>query len=256
MFGFKRRRRARLRSQPFSPEWIAILERDMPYYRRLPPEDQRELQGHIQVFLAEKQFEGIDGIEITDEIRVTIAAQACVLLLHRETDYYPSLLSILVHPRHYAVETTRHHPDGTVSEGTDVRLGESWYRGEVVLSWDDVLRGAADIHDGHNVVFHEFAHQLDAESGSTEGAPELGRRSSYVAWARAFVHEYQSLVDDIERHRKTVLNKYGGTNPAEFFAVVTEAFFEKPVQLKKHHPELYEQMVGYFQQDPARLLKK
>jgi MtfA peptidase len=256
VFGFKRRRRARLKKTPFPAPWIAILEHTVPYYKLLSPGDQTELQGHIQVFLHEKQFEGLGGIEMTDEIRVTIAAQACVLLLHRESDYYPSLQSILVYPRAYVVQQARHNPDGTVSEAAEARLGESWYRGEVVLSWDDVLRGAADIHDGHNVVFHEFAHQLDNESASAVGVPALARRSSYIAWARAFVPEYEQMLKDIERHRKTVLNKYGGTNPAEFFAVVTEAFFEKPVQLKQHHPQLYEQMTGYFHQDPASLVEK
>ena len=120
-----------------------------------------------------------------------------------------------------------------------------------MLSWDDVRRGAADIHDGHNVVFHEFAHQLDAESGSTEGAPALGRRSSYLAWARVLSSEYERLRDDVAHHRHTLLDAYGATSPAEFFAVVTECFFERPRDLLRRHPGLYAQLAEFFRQDPA-----
>lgn len=256
LFGFKKRRRKRLRAQPFPESWCAILKRNVPYYRLLAPEDQTELQGHIHVFLAEKQFEGLGGLTMTDEIRVTIAAQACILLLHRQTDYYPSLMSILVYPHEYVAKTTRRLPDGTVAEGVDVRLGESWHRGSVVLSWNDVLHGAADVNDGQNVVFHEFAHQLDSERGGTDGAPALPHRSCYLSWARVFTHEYEQLIHDLERNHRSVLNKYGATNPAEFFAVATEAFFEKPTQLKRRHPELYEQLSCYFEQSPAELFEK
>lgn len=247
----RRRRRERLRQRPLPDSWIAIIERNVPYYRTLDAPDRRELQGHIQVFLAEKRFEGCGGLELTDEIRVTIAAQACVLLLHRDTDYYPSLRTILVYPDPYIARVARKLPGGIAIEGREVRLGESWVAGAIVLSWDDVLRGAADIHDGHNLVFHEFAHQLDAESGSANGAPNLPRRSMYIAWARVMRAEYAHLLDDLAHHRDTVLDDYGGTSPAEFFAVATECFFEKSVQLEKTHPALYDQLKLFYRQDPA-----
>jgi hypothetical protein len=231
--------------------WVAIIERNVPYYRTLNSPDRRELQGHIQVFLAEKRFEGCGGLELTDEIRVTIAAQACILLLHRDTDYYASLRTILVYPDPYIARVARRLPGGIAIEGHEVRLGESWVAGAIVLSWDDVLRGALDIHDGHNVVFHEFAHQLDAESGSADGAPDLPRRSMYLAWARVMKAEYAHLLDDLAHHRDTLLDGYGGTSPAEFFAVATECFFEKPVQLEKTHPALYDQLKLFYRQDPA-----
>ncbi|MDP8257580.1 MAG: zinc-dependent peptidase [Candidatus Alcyoniella australis] len=254
MFGFKQKRREKLKEQPFPPPWLAIIERNLPFFKKLPPEDQAELQGHVQVFLAEKKFEGLGGLEMTDEIRVTIAAQACILLLHRQTDYYPDLLSILVYPHHYFAPSIVRNPDGTVTEGVDARLGESWQRGEVVLSWNDVLSGAQDPHDGHNVVFHEFAHQLDAEAdGRTDGAPALPRRSMYISWARVLSTEYQQLLQDLEQHRRNCIDSYGATNPAEFFAVVTELFFEQGRQLKQCHPELYEQLRLFYQQDPAGL---
>jgi len=228
-----------------------ILERNVPYYRRLTSEEQTELHGHIQVFVAEKQFEGCGGLDITDEIRVTVAAQACLLLLHRASNYYPTLRTILVYPHEYFVETTRPGPGGTVVEQVDTRLGESWFRGAVVLSWDDVKRGAADAGDGQNVVFHEFAHQLDSESGRTDGAPVLPRRSMYIAWARVLGREYATLTERLKRRRHTLLDGYGATNPAEFFSVVTESFFEQPVKLQQRHPELYEQMKLFYRQDPA-----
>jgi MtfA peptidase len=251
MFGLKRKRRERIRNQPFPETWTEILKRNVAYYNRLSPEDQAELHGHIHVFLHEKEFEGCGGLEMNDEIRVTVAAQACILLLHRETDYYPALRSILVYPHHYFSPAARQLPDGVVAEGVQGRLGESWYRGPVVLSWDEVQRTAHDHYDGHNVVFHEFAHQLDSESGANEGAPLLPHRSMYIAWARVLGNEYQHLISELEHHHKTDLDAYGATNPAEFFAVITEAFFEKPRQLKQRHPRLYDQLALFYQQDPA-----
>lgn len=248
---FKRRRREALRKEPLAPERRAIIERNVPGFRRLPAADQDELLGHIQVFLDEKRFEGCGGLEITEEIRVTVAAQACLLLLHRETDYYPDLEVILVYPRAYLARAREVREGGVVVEGDHARLGESWSRGVVVLSWDGVLAGAADVSDGHNLVLHEFAHQLDQEDGPSDGAPELPRDSMYAAWARILGHEYARLVNDDARLRRTVIDRYGATNPAEFFAVVTEAFFEKPRQLRARHPELYEQLRAYYEQDPA-----
>lgn len=205
----------------------------------------------MQVFIAEKHFEGCAGLNITDEIRVTIASQACLLQLHRDGDCYPGLHTILVYPHAYVAAGARPQPDGTITESPQARLGESWTRGSVVLSWDDVLRGASDIHDGQNVVLHEFAHQLDAQSGSANGAPPLPQRSMYVAWARALSSSYQSLADDLAHHHRTLLGDYAATNPAEFFAVSTENFFERPVQLAKRRPELYEQLALFYKQDPA-----
>ncbi len=252
MFGLKHRRRKRLLEQEFPPDWPAIIRTHVPYYARLTPAEQAELRGHVQVLVHEKPLEGCGGLEITDEIRVTIAAQAGVLLLNRPTDYYPKLRTILVYPMKYLAEVTRRMPDGTVMEGPEARLGEAWYRGAVVLSWDDVLHGAADPADGDNVVFHEFAHQLDSESGANEGAPDLPTRERRARWARVFEHEYRRLIDELRHRRPTLLRPYAATNPAEFFAVTTEVFFERPVELQQRHPELYAEMAEYFCQDPAR----
>lgn len=253
MFGLSQKeRRAKLLETPFPAEWDAILDRTVPIVARLPEWDRAELKRLIQVFVAEKVFEGCGGLEITDEIRVTIAAQACILLLHRETDVYPKLVTILVYPGAYVSEMPVHSPQGVVTEGPQGRLGEAWTTGVVVLSWDDVRLGASDVRDGHNVVLHEFAHQLDQEDGTADGAPILEHRSQYGAWARILGAEYEALRKNAEAGRKSVLDSYGATEPAEFFAVATECFFEKPVQLKKKHPELYEELKLYYEQDPVR----
>ena len=249
----KRRRREAIRRGPFPAAWRAIIEKNVPYAACLPPADREELAGHVQVFLAEKRFEGCGGMEITDEVRVTIAAQACILLLHRGSDCYPDLISILVYPSTYLAPGGRRTAGGFVAEDPEARLGESWARGVVVLVWDSVLAGAADIHDGHNVVLHEFAHQLDQESGTGDGAPILPKRSMYVAWARVLGAEFDQLVRDAEGNHRTLLDRYGATNPAEFFAVATEAFFEKPRQLRSTHRALYDQLQQFYRQDPAAL---
>ncbi|MFH1278239.1 MAG: M90 family metallopeptidase [Candidatus Eisenbacteria bacterium] len=247
----KKRRREKVKARPFPPGWARILERNVPYVRCLTEENREELHGLIQVFLEEKNFEGAGGLEMTDEIRVTIAAQACVLLLRRQTDVYPKLSSIIVYPSAYVGTHRRALPGGAVEEGAQVRLGESWTSGAVVLSWNDVLRGASDIADGRNVAFHEFAHQLDGETGPTDGAPRLGRGSMYVAWARVLGREYERLVARLQRHQPTFLDPYAATNPAEFFAVATEFFFEKPLGLRDRCPELYDQLKEFYRQDPA-----
>jgi hypothetical protein len=251
MFSFREKHRQAVREKIFHPEWLQLIEKNVPYFRLLAPDEQRELQGLILVFLDEKSFEGCGGLEITDEIRVTIAAQACMLLLHRRTDDYPRLKSILVYPHPYHA-TGAHSVSGRLwAEGDETRLGESWQTGAIVLAWDAVQGGAADVHDGHNVVYHEFAHQLDAEDGTVNGAPVLPHRSMYSAWARILGAEYENLIQETHQRHRTVMDEYGTQNPAEFFAVATETFFEKPVQLLQHHPELYEELRLFYNQNPA-----
>lgn len=254
IFGLlKRRRRQNLRGQPIPPTWRSTLTRSLPLFRRLPPQDQSELLRHVQVFLAEKRFEGCGGLELTDEIRLTIAAQACVLLLHRETDYYPQLSTILVYPSSYIVPGERHVEGPIWEEGDQTFLGHATDRlGSIVLAWDAAKKGAANSSDGRNLVLHEFAHQLDFENYTTDGAPALATRAEYATWARVMSSEYKALQAADEAGWPTVLDPYGATNPAEFFAVATEAFFERPRDLRARHPELYAALGQYFRQDPAR----
>lgn len=248
---FATRRRNKLRSQPFPKEWLSILERNVPIFSRLPPEDRIELAGHIQVFLAEKHFEGCGGLELTNEIRVTIAAQACLLLLHRDTDYYPGLTSILVYPSEYTAHDERHLGGGLWEEGPEDRLGHTASNlGALVLAWDAARHGAQHPNDGENVVLHEFAHQLDFENRSSDGTPALETRAEYLTWARVMGAEFEALRKESFDTTGMVLDDYGAQNPTEFFAVVTEAFFERPRVLKARHPELYAALQSFFRQDP------
>lgn len=245
-------RRRRLARAPFPQEWKAIIERNVPAARLLGAAERERLLRYTRIFLAEKRFEGCGGLELTDEIRVTIAAQACILLVGQEdADFYPMLRSILVYPTQYFAPIRQPGPGGVVTEGVQGRLGESWNPGYVVLSWDDARRGGLDPCDGHNVVLHEFAHQLDGQAGGTEGSPRLERRAMYTAWARIFGREFNELRASLQRGEPTLLRAYGATNPAEFFAVATEVFFEMPRQLRQRHPELYDQLRLYYAQDPA-----
>jgi Mlc titration factor MtfA (ptsG expression regulator) len=248
----EQRRRRKLKGAPFPAAWRSIITRNVPIFRRLPQADQVELLGHVQVFLAEKHFEGCGGLELTDEIQVTIAAQACLLLLHRKTDYYPQLTSILVYPSSYAAHETRHLGANIWQEADEYRLGHTGRRlGSLVLAWEDARHGAADPSDGRNLVLHEFAHQLDFEDYATDGAPALATKAEYKSWSRVLSQEFVALRAADESGIPTVLDTYGAENPAEFFAVVTEAFFERPQGLRAKHPELYAEFARFFRQDPV-----
>jgi Mlc titration factor MtfA (ptsG expression regulator) len=248
----KERRRRRLRARPFPKQWLTLVQRHVVFFHRLSASDRAELLGHVQVFLAEKRFEGCGGFAITDEVRVTIAAQACLLLLHRSTDYFPDLLTILVYPLTYMVEEKRQLGEHVWEEGTVGRLGETGRRmGSLVLSWGAVKHGAADPSDGKNVVLHEFAHQLDFENHAVDGVPGLTTREQQFSWSEVMRSEFASLRAADESGIPTLLNTYGATDPAEFFAVSVEAFFEQPHALRARHPKLYAELRSYFSQDPV-----
>src|SRR6267154_1913239 len=247
----RQRRRHRLRARRFPEKWLSLIQRHLVFFHRLSASDRAELLGHIQVFLAEKRFEGCGGFAITDEVRVTIAAQACLLLLHRKTDYFPGLITILVYPLSYMVEAKRQIAEHLWEEGTMNRLGETGRRmGSLVLSWGAVKHGAADPSDGKNVVLHEFAHQLDYENHAADGVPGLATREQQSTWSEVMKTEFASLRAADESGIPTLLDTYGATDPVEFFAVSVEAFFERPRALRAYHPTLYAELQKYFQQDP------
>jgi Mlc titration factor MtfA (ptsG expression regulator) len=252
VIGLRRWRRSRLRRTALGEARRQILEDRVAWVKQLPPGARRELEGLIQIFLAEKRFEGCGGLVVDDEMRVVIAAQACILLLGRDMDVYPGLYTILVYPQAY-VARTRVSQRGIVTEGLSARVGEAWSRGSLVLAWDQVLRDAGDIHDGHNVIFHEFAHLLDLQDGTADGTPLLPNRSRYLAWARILGDAYSDLTKRIEGHRPTVLDAYGASNPAEFFAVATECFFERSLSLERVYPALYHELRRFYRRDPAAL---
>ena len=246
----RRSRRARACARPFPPAFVKILERNVPLYRRMPENLQDELRGRVNVLLDEKDFIGCGGLEITDEIRVTIAGHACCLLLNRDVDFFPGFSSILVYPDVYLADEVV--SDGVVeTEGQEARSGESWHRGPVVLSWQDVLDSLAGDSDGYNVVLHEFAHKLDEENGDVDGVPALAESSHYKEWADVLTRAYSASGAVGGPHGVRVLDEYAFTAPEEFFAVATETFFEKPGQMRTELPDLYGQLRRFYCVDPA-----
>ncbi len=245
-----RRRRECIRQRPFPAAWRAILRERVPYVRRLPPALRRQLEQQVQVFVADKSFVGCGGLAITDEMRVVIATQACLLTLNRPGQGFPRLNQILVYPGPFVVTRERRDRIGLVSEESRVHLGESWSHGQVVLSWPDVLEGAAFPDDGRNVVIHEFAHQLDQEKGYANGAPDLVDAQRHPRWSTVLGQEYAALRQRVTNREVSLLDPYAATDPAEFFAVCSEAFFEQPQRMASEHPELYGELARFYRVDP------
>lgn len=234
----------------FHEEWIALLEKNVPLVARLPEELRLLLHERIGHFVATIRFEGCGGLDLTEDMILTVAAQACLLVVHREGKPYPKLKVVYLYPTTFSSVQKRIDAIGIVTEDEIHRLGESWDSGTVVLAWDSVAQGARNVFDAHNVTLHEFAHQLDHEDGPTDGAPGLPSNAAYRSWARVFQENYTDFLHRTEGGMKTVIDSYGATNPAEFFAVATETFFEKPRQLYRKRPELYEEMMNYYGLDP------
>lgn len=243
-------RRKKIQQQPFPSAWRQILKHRMPYFRALPADLQLQLKKLIQVFVAEKQFVGCAGLSVTDEMRVTIAAQACLLLLNKPAHYYPKLKQILIYPAAFVVPTQQADNAGVISEMAQVRLGESWQTGQIILSWVDTLKSAAICNDGHNLVIHEFAHQLDQLKGQATGAPQLSSAQAYKEWSLVLSREYEQLQKQLALGLPTLFDAYAATNPAEFFAVISEVFFEQPDLFAAQHAALYQQLRSFYALDP------
>jgi Mlc titration factor MtfA (ptsG expression regulator) len=237
-------------ARPFPAHFSKILRKNIPVYSRMPVELQMQLKRLIKQFLHEKKFLGCDGFAITDEVRLTIAGKASMLLLNRPTRVYPDLKMVLVYPSAFIAPRIETGLGGIVTHGNQTLSGESWSDGRVILAWDHIQKNNGNIADGHDVVLHEFAHQLDSESGSTNGAPRLKNKVRYQRWAETMSHEFSLLQQAVETQTESVIDYYGATNPAEFFAVATETFFEKTTLLAYYHPRLFEQLRAYYQVDP------
>jgi len=243
-------RRARIRAQPFPRPWRETLRRRMPAFARLPSDVQLRLKKLAQVLIAEKPFIGCDGLRVSDEMRVLVAVQAALLLLRRGAGYYPRLRQILIYPGAFVVERSTSDAAGLVRDARTALVGESWQQGQVVLSWSDVIFGAANPHDGRNVVIHEFAHQLDQETGPANGAPWLSQPRQRADWAQVLETEFKALQQQLAQGGSGLIEPYAATNAAEFFAVVSELFFERPAELAAAHSALYAQFNGYYGVDP------
>lgn len=244
------RRRRRLWRQAFPAGWRDILRRRMPVLARLPVDLQLQVKKHVQVLVAEIPFIGCAGLVVDDEMRVLIAAQAALLLLNRPAGGFGRLRQVLVYPGAFVVERAQADAAGLTHETRRALAGESWQQGQLILSWDDVVAGAADPDDGKNVVIHEFAHQLDQARGHANGAPWLGRREAYKQWAQVLSAEFDALHWRLARGEDGLIDAYAATDAAEFFAVVSEHFFEQPAALAAAHPALYAEFARLFRCDP------
>ncbi len=255
-----KRRRKKLTEVPFPAAWEDIIWKNVAHYHMLEAGEQACLRAMIQVFIAEKYWEGAGGLELTDEIRVTISAQACLLLLGLHHNYYKNVESIIVYPS--TVVPPQRRPGFFENIQAPVNpqqpiIGQAFLRGPVIIIWDAALRGGRHPELGHNVIYHEFAHKLDMLDGTADGTPPLRNRNEYRDWVEICSREYLRLKQEAIQGRKSFLDAYGATNEAEFFAVATEQFFDQPRVMKEHAPDLYRVLEEYYHQDPcARLAEK
>ncbi|WP_170391540.1 zinc-dependent peptidase [Ruegeria arenilitoris] len=247
-FWSKSKAKAALLQTPLSDEERRTIHAMVPILERLPAKLRATLEGKINLFLNQVDFVGCDGLEVTDEMRLSIAAQACLLVVNSD-QWYDNLTTVLIYPNAFKSRQQR-HSGYVVTEQEIIRTGESWDRGPVILSWAHSRQGAANDHDGHNVVLHEFAHQLDDLSGGTNGVPVLAKGQSYAEWERVFLTTYDAHLHAVETGRRTVIDPYGATGHEEFFAVTVELFFERPEALRDTAPEFYGQLSKYFRLDP------
>jgi hypothetical protein len=256
---FAARRRKKLTSAPFPPAWEEIIRRNVSHYCMLSGEERAHLRALIQVFIAEKYWEGAGGLVLTDEIRVTISAQACLLLLELEHDYYRNVMTVIVYPSTViapprqpgAFEIVR----APIAPGQPI-VGQAFRQGPVIIIWDAALRGGRHPELGHNAVYHEFAHKLDMLDGAADGTPPLRDRAEYRDWVATCSAEYLRLKSDAEHGRESFLDAYGAASKAEFFAVATEQFFDQPRQMVRQAPELYRVLKAYYRQDPLSRIER
>jgi len=246
-------RRKRRMQRPFPPSWQETLGY-LPLLHGLDQEEQRRLEGLIQVFIDEKEFEGCGGLEMHEKIKVVIAAQACLLILHLHHDFYHRVRSILVYPSTFRHAMHHRQQDGTVEAVEQAHLGEAWPGGPVILAWDSAYQGGRRGDDGQNTVIHEFAHKLDMLDGATDGIPPLSEDLQPEAWRSDFLHAFGDHRQRLAAGQARLLDAYGATSPAEFFAVASENFFERPQELHRQEPALYARLAAFYRQDPAQRL--
>ena len=247
-YGRKAMTRRALLASPLSAKERRIIAAHVPITRRMPASLRAGFEGRVRLFLHQVEFIGCEGLRVTETMRLSIAAQACLLVVNSD-QWYKTLRTILLYPGAFQSRQKRHE-GFVVTERDEVRLGESWAHGPVVLSWEHSEHGAGDPNDGHNVVFHEFAHQLDNLSGQTDGMPVLARGQDYAEWERVFNTAFQQHVWNVRSGRPTYIDAYGTMNPQEFFAVTVELFFENPRALRHEASALYRELKTLFGLDP------
>jgi Mlc titration factor MtfA (ptsG expression regulator) len=252
---FADRRRKRLNQVPFPAQWEEIIRRNVAHYCLLDGASKSHLHALIQIFIAEKYWEGAGELAITDEIRVTVSAQACLLLLGLSHNYYQNVESVIVYPS--TVVPPQRRPGFFETSLEPIQqdipiIGQAHQQGPVIIIWDAALENGRHPESGHNVIYHEFAHKLDMLNGLADGTPPLRDRAEYRDWVKTCSREYLRLKKQAETGRKTFLDAYGATNEAEFFAVATEQFFNRPKLMQDHAAELYRVLREYYRQDPMQ----
>ncbi|MBN2010950.1 zinc-dependent peptidase [candidate division KSB1 bacterium] len=256
---FRERRRKKLTQAIFPSAWEDIIRRNVAHYCMLEDTERALLRSIIQVFIADKNWEGAGGLELDDEIRVTISAQACLLLLGVPHDYYQNVQTIIVYPSTVVPPQRKLRAFEISNAPLDMELpilGQAFLQGPVIIIWDAALRGGRHPELGHNVIYHEFAHKLDMLDGAADGTPPLRDRAEYREWNRICSREYARLRHDIEMGKKSFLDAYAATNSAEFFAVATEQFFDQPRIMLAQAPDLYRVLQEYYRQNPAERMTR
>lgn len=243
------RRRASAFSQPFPPEWRSLLEDALPLYSRMPPALRTRIEPIAHSFLADVAFVGCQGLEVTDEMRLVIAVQACLLIVERDPTAYSTLSSVLIYPDEFVVNQADEDETGVVTEGEQVLSGQTVDTARIILSWRDVQESGSD-GEPYNVVLHEFAHYLDH---SVDGVlSDTGaRREAFEAWHDVLDREFDALCEALDRGEETLIDPYAAEHPAEFFAVATETFFEAAAEFRRRHPPLYTELQRFYGLDPA-----
>ena len=254
----RQRRRRKALAAPFSGAWRALLNDRVAHWCFLDDVERERLEALIKVFLVDRAFEGAGGMAVTEEVKVTIAAQACLLLLGLDHDYYRDVHSIIVYPS----TVVRRGPQasavlaGAVTEDPAVLAGEARLHGPMVIVWDQAVSQARYPGRGHNVVYHEFAHKIDMADGAADGTPPWQDAAARLRLREVLAREFTALRQREAEGVPDLLDTYGAVSAVEFFAVATEAFFDMPVSLQTQHPELYEVLAGFFRQDPAGRVRR
>ncbi|QDV21866.1 M90 family metallopeptidase [Aureliella helgolandensis] len=251
MFSWLRRwKRSGILAKPVSASWERTLQASIPFFTHLHQDEQHHLRQSVQIVVAEKNWEGCGGLVLTDEHRVTIAAQIARMTLGFDDEYFDEIKSILVYPDAYLAKSQSNLGSGVVMEEQSGRAGEAWYRGPVVLSWSDVLATVQGHNRGRNVVIHEFAHQFDMRNGShADGIPPIESSEVAAGWQEILERDFERLREMCSRGHPAVLDCYGATSPAEFFAVASETFFEVPQALQAEWPDLFRELARFYQQE-------
>jgi MtfA peptidase len=248
---FLRGRTARTRlDAPVPLSWRSLVHARVPLSRRLSPTQRERLLSKTQDLVRGCRWEGCGGLRLTEDMQVVIAAHACLLVLEHSGDPYPELDEILVYPGTFQPRRFSWTPSADPQRESPM-LGESWKHGVVILAWDSAAAGASDPADGRNVVIHEFAHQLDTTGGPADGVPRLPDATALTSWTAMLERDFERLRREAESGTQGVLDHYGATDHAEFFAVATEAFFERPAELEHERPELYTALRRHYRQDPG-----